>query len=333
MAEKETKTKARKNSVHIVGYLKENTLEDVTNNDGKRSIRGNLVIATDDLNSHKVQFYMNEKNKDGEENSDFAKMLELLPNKTTTIASFLKDHPGENYEVAKNASTKVWAQARLEEYASQEGERITSIVTIKGFKAGLKDASDTFKPCANFTIDLYIGDVVDEVEYDGETPVPTGRVILRGLIPMYDKSVQSIDFVAPVEDNIAGYVKANYKKGQTTTINGEIISIQEQVKKENDDAPACFGRPNEVQYSTRFIRERRILGGSASPIKQGEEGCITNAEIKEGLAARALKMAENGKKAKANKEAKENSEQKEAPKKQQETGAAPKGFSDEDFTW
>ena len=338
MAEKTEKKISRKNSVHIVGYLKENTLEKITTSSGDNAIRGNLIIATDDLNSHKVQYYVSEKTKDGETSEDYTKMLELLPDKTTSIADFLKDNPGSTFEMARNASTKLWAQARLEEYASSEGERTTSIVTIKGFKAGLKTATENFTPSANFTIDIYIKEVVDEVSYadeNDEEGTPTGRVIVKAFVPSYNEVIHYMDFVAPVENNIAAYIKANYKAGQTATINGEILSLQEQIKKENADENACFGRPNEVQYQTRFIRERKILGGSAHPIEQGAEGCITNDEVKAGLAKRATRAAENGKKAKEAK-SKANAQQpkEEAPKQQTSSNpSTPASFNDVDFSF
>ena len=341
MAEKTEKKINRKNSVHIVGYLKENTLEQVSTNEGENAIRGNLIIATDDLNSHKVQFYVSETNKDGETSEDYTKLVELLPDKTTSIADFLKNNPGATFEMAKNASTKVWAQARFEEYVSSEGERTTSMITIKGYKAGLKTASDSFNPSANFTMDIFIKEVVDEVIYadeNDETGTPTGRVIVKAFYPAYNEVVHYIDFVAPVEDGVAAYLKANYKPTQTATVNGIILSLQEQIKKENADEGAYFGRPNETQYQTKFVRERRILGGTAHPLDQGAEGCITNDEIKAGLAKRATKAAENGKRAKeAKAKAAAQQPKQEAPKTQApsnpSTPNTPASFSDVDFSF
>ena len=54
MADKK-KEKQNKNSVIIVGYLKENNLEKVSNPEKGDIIRGSLLIAVDESKSYKVE--------------------------------------------------------------------------------------------------------------------------------------------------------------------------------------------------------------------------------------------------------------------------------------
>ena len=84
MAEKKTKT----NTVKIVGYLKENNLEQIVNARGDKVIRGSIIVATDNISSHKIQFYVAERTSSGEESKDYASLLNLLPDNTITVASF-----------------------------------------------------------------------------------------------------------------------------------------------------------------------------------------------------------------------------------------------------
>lgn len=291
------KTKKKQNSVHIVGYLKENNLEVVTNRRGEETIRGSIVVATSDIGSHKIQFYVSSKTSNGEDSKDYTNLLELLPDKATSIASFLKDNPGSSFEMASNASTKIWVQGRFEEYATRVGERSRSMALLKGFKAGLKEATDTapFKPHAEFTVDIYVKDLQPEVVDEEET----GRMILTGLLPMYDESVQQIDFIVPVENGIAEFVRNEYKPGYTTTVKGEIVSLMKRDLVENSGSDEFFGMATP-QYETTFIRERIVRGISKTPIKQGEDGAITNEFVKNGLAKREVKMDENGKKMSTN---------------------------------
>lgn len=303
MAEKEKKKKtSRANTVKVVGYLKENNLEEITNSRGDRVVRGTLILATDKINSHKVQYYVAETTSAGEKSKDFESMHDLLPENTITIASFLKENPDADFDTAANAASKIWTIARFEEFASRSGERVRSIPTLKGFRAGFAKAEKApFTTCAEFEVDIYINDMSDEVA-DGENGEKTGRVLIEGLIPRYDKSVDKIDFVAVTEDGVAEYIRKNYKIGDTVRINGDVVNLSErQVVESDDDDSAHFGRASSSapQYETKFIHERRVCGGSKKPLSEDDSAYISTELVKDGLANREIKMAENGAKAAA----------------------------------
>lgn len=290
MAEEQKKKKLA-NNVVLTGYLKENNLEKIVNKSGIDVIRGSIIIATDEINAHKVQFYVAATTTNGEPSKDFAKLEEILPGRTTTVASVLKEDPTADFTTALNAATKVYATARFDEYALKEenGEE-RSVVSLKGFRAGPKTISDgVFKPRAEFTADIFINDLKEE---EGGT----GRIVIDGLMPKYDKSVQKVEFIAPVEDGIADYIKGHYHITNTVTLKGDLINTAEKILKE-DNSSSFFGRSDGPQYETKFVRERIIRGGSATPICNGEEGSITTAAVKAGLAERALRMSQNAAKA------------------------------------
>ena len=306
---------SRKNTIRLVGYLKENLLEVVKNQQGDSVIKGSLIIATSDMSSHKVQFYVNEYTRSGEHNDDYDALAELLPEKTVSIASYLKSTPTATFQVAAQMSSKIWAMARFDEYTTRSGERENSMILLKGYKAGFKQATDTspFVPTASFTIDLYINEIKDELDSEEN---PTGRVKVDGYFPVYDGSAGHIDFIAPVEDNIAAYIKRNYHATDTVTLNGDLISTMEVIKEEVTDAPKYFGRQPEEQKTTIFVRERRIYGGSATPIKDGEPTSITSKELKERLVEREEKIKKNSAASKARAD------------RAAENQAPAKGFSD-----
>lgn len=287
--------KKKVNTVKLVGYLKENNLEQITNARGNKVIRGSIIIATDKISSYKVQFYVAETTSKGEESKDYTNLLSLLPDNTITIASYLKENSSADFDTAANASSKIWVIARFDEYARRSGERVTSSVLLKGFRAGFSKADKTFVPCAEFDIDVYLNKITPEVDNNDKE---TGRLLLEGLVPKYDNSVDIIDFVAVSEDGVAGYINKHYAVGDTVNLKGDVVSLQDRQLVESEDSE-FFGRTGAPQYETKFIRERRVVGGSKTPLREGDEGAITKAFVKEGLAAREIKMDKNGAKAKS----------------------------------
>lgn len=291
MAEK--KKNSSNNTVSIKGYLKENTLEQITDSNGNQSIRGSLLIATDALNAHKVQFYVSENGFDGTHSTDYDRLLDLLPAKTTSMASFLKDSSAADFEMAANAATKVWAMGRLDEYATRNGERTTSMVTLKGFRAGLATVDKgPFVPRAEFSATIYINAMEPEKDEAGGL---TGRISIQGLLPKSKGLLDMVDFVAVADNGVAEIVKANWHVGDTVKIEGDLVSLAIRKKVEDTDEGSSFGRTRAPQYETTFIRERRIVGGGRSPIKG--EGELTPDKVKEGLALREAKMIKNGERA------------------------------------
>lgn len=296
MAENKIKNKNRKdNNVTLVGYIKEDNLNLIKDKNNQSVIRGSLTITTDEkgANSHKVQFWTSETTKKGEHSKDFDSLSELLPEKVVSVASYLEDNPGANFAEAAKAATKIWAFARFDEYVYRSGERVSSSITLKGSRAGLKKATDKtpFKPRAEFSIDVYLEDIRPE---EDENESETGRTVVNGIYVDYRGIAQKYSFIAPEEDGIAGYINDHYTVGTTTNLKGDILNIVERKIDENAEDDH-FGRGNGPQYKTTFVNERKIVGGSKTPLKEGEEGAYSKEIIKAALAAREVLMDENGK--------------------------------------
>ena len=294
MAER-TKTIKERNLVTITGYLKENTLEQFITKDGKNAIRGALVISTGRVESHKVQFYLSETNSKGEVSKEYEALLGMLPEKTTTIASYLNANPQADYDTACSYASKVWAAGYFDEYARNTEDRgEVSSVQIRGRRAGFKKASgdQPFSAHSRFEVEIYINELTPELDEMGEK---TGRASLVGLIPVYDQSMLQIKFVAPAEDGVADYIMKNYAVSDTVHVNGVLVNVMNKVLIKSA-SETHFGQGGRDQYQTTFVNERRILGGDIKPIHEGEDGSITKNAVKIGLAKRASKIAANSQK-------------------------------------
>ncbi len=284
-----------KNSVQVEGYLKENNLKLTKDDNGNEVIQGNIIVTVDEegLNSVRIQVYANRYKKADEgkqvESKTFPRWLEILPEKTMTVVSYLKDNPEATFADAKQSVSRVYAKGSMEEYAVREDKKEISYATIKGISAGFKKdgGKNPFKPKAEFIISLFIEKMVEEVDDDGEE---TGRIIITGLTPNYDESVSRITYVTGTEE-VAIFIRDNYEPGQTTYLTGDIVNIKKEVVKQQGEA--SFGRPIEDQIETKFENERTIFGGNPEPLSLEDEGAFTTKEIKTGLAKREEKIATN----------------------------------------
>lgn len=285
----------RKNEVHVVGYLKEDTLELVKDAKGE-SIRGSIVIAIDEVNSYKVQYFARKTTASGKPSKNFENLEKLLPNNVITVASYLANNPTASFAVAANGASKVWARGHLEEYANmKDGKEHTSVI-IKGEGAGFKSITDRvpFDPHANFNCEVYIEKIAPEMKRASaeDSPEETGRLILTGLIPTYDGSMHRIPFIAPAEDGVAAHIGEFYEAGQTARIEGDLVTVQ--VIREAASSGNTFGRVRESQPRASFYKERLIRGGDRQPKGPEDPGAITPEVVKDGLATRAAKIAESG---------------------------------------
>lgn len=290
-----------RNFVSITGYLKENTLDTFTTKDGQPCIKGSLVIATSEIDAHKVSFYVTKFDKNHQPNKNYNDLEALLPLQTNTIGNFIKANPNATFQMAMGQATKVFVRAKFEEYASKIDNNERSMILLKGFSAKVKTVSDTqqFTPAATFSVDVYIDKIVEETKHNKETESlePTGRLILQCFLPQYDGRMDKINFIVPTDDNKAEFIRNNYTVGNTANFTGKIINITQEVES---DAPIvedsfAWGATTQKQIKTTFTRERIILGREYGkiPLEEGMSGAITKDMIKKGLVIRDEHIADN----------------------------------------
>ena len=283
------KKQSFRNSVRLVGYLKETTLEEKVSQAGRHFITGNITVALDEFNTHRVRFLVFE-----DDNAEkYATLAKFLPANTVSIASYLKSTPTANFTTASSMAAKLWVMATIEEFASRSGEKEKSMIMLKGFSLGLVDAEKPFVPSASFEADVYIETMEDEEDEHG---VPSGRLLIGAIVPAYKGMVYRVPLVAPAEDNIAKYMKKVYKVGDTARLSGRLVAMRVHIANEAPAETEYFGKVEEQQYTTRFVRENIIEKGPKTPIAQGAEGSISTDFVKNGLALREVEMDKNGQK-------------------------------------
>ena len=281
----------RRNYVGIVGYLKENTLECVSYN-GQEAIKGNLIIATSENESFRVQFFAYRKSKSGADNKTYLDLVELLPGKTISIASYLTGNPGATFQTAAQCSTKVYVRGELEEDTIKLDNKESTRCVIRGKSAKRRTVTEArpFVPEATFAIDMYIESMKEESVFNKETQDNelTGRLCIVGLTPNYQGVMNRITYVVP-KGKLADFVSSNYEVGDTANFAGVLVeTFERKLADAADSDQFAFEAGGKNQYETKFTSERVIKGRDAGklPIHQGEEGCITIDEVKHGLVLR-----------------------------------------------
>ena len=105
---------------------------------------------------------------------------------------------------------------------------------------------------ASFVTDIFIMDMRDEVNREGET---TGRLIIKGGIVQYGGKLDVVEFIVEAPDTVE-YISRNWEINGTVTVKGRIrvLSQEEEVQSSGwgEDVP---------ETTTRFVRELIITTG------------------------------------------------------------------------
>ena len=277
----------RRNTIFVEGHLKENALQVISTDKGE-AIRGHIVIAVDEHNSFKIQYFVSKRTKNGEEAKEYASLEALLPEKTMSVAQYLQTVPTANFANAANASSKIWAVASIEEFVSKDPEgKEKTMITYRGKRGGIKEG-DTFNPRATFKCDVYLEAKKPEVNTEGEE---TGRINITGLIPAYNGSMYRVNFVTN-EGDASNYVNDLYEVGQTVYLEGNIVAVRQEVARTSTKTMGwgtAAALPPKTYFNTQFV----ICGGSTTPINEDEPGAITKKDVKDGLNVRESEATAN----------------------------------------
>lgn len=228
------------NQVVVEGLFAENRLEDVEI-DGIKVIRGEFDVEVAEGEIHTLRVYATEKKKDGTENSIY-KGLKTVKNEYKSIAS----HGREEADKVRITNGKLG----LNEYYAPDGQLKQYTQLTTNF-INRVPVNDKFEPKAEFEVELFVHSVTDEIKNNEET----GRVILKGYVPLFNGRVIPMQFV--VDKDGADFVKDNYEPGKTVKVFGEIINRVEIKKTEEKVA---FGKPKE-KISRNIVRELLVTGG------------------------------------------------------------------------
>jgi len=148
-----------------------------------------------------------------------------------------------------NASNVRLTGATLQEnnFVSRSGQLINGWQIRGSFINEAKVA-----PVASFVTDIFIMDMHDEVDREGDT---TGRLIVKGGIVQYGGKLDVVEFIVEAPDTVE-YISRNWEVNGTVTVKGRIrvLSQEEEVQSSGwgEDVP---------DTTTRFVRELIITTG------------------------------------------------------------------------
>jgi hypothetical protein len=255
------------NNVTIEGILTENKLDyKKTVGEGKDYISGDLLIEISPNNIVPVNFFSFKYKKDGAPNRIYGS----LENVIETYKSIAK-HGREEADKIRITGGKIEAN----EFYNASGQLISTFRIRSNF---VNRVSGEFEPQASFQVETYIQGITEEVKDD----VPTDRVIINGVVPMYKGKISLLKFFV---ENDAGkeYVQKNYSKGDTVKLAGildnEIVEINRTQEME-------FGG-DIVDTYTRIKREL-IVNKGGKPYEEEEK--FDTALIKQAMTQREVDL-------------------------------------------
>ena len=250
-----------KNALTIVGAIKEHKLEKGTNKDGGTVMMGSLVIKAGQFKEVEVNVYVAEKTKKGKDNKTFTILNNILTEEYKTMANAKEDETVTKVRVY--GSGDFTPHFKEDMYKKKETEDVATKIKIDlGFGNIAVDntiTEDKYK--AEFDVEIYVTVIEEEVDSEENA---TGRVKVKGWMPVYGGTVIPIDMVAGIttgddgeEINIAEGIQDMVEEGSTFNAWGDINfeKIVEETKKGGSIGKA------KVETKNTYINELVITGG------------------------------------------------------------------------
>lgn len=260
-----TTLKALKNTVDVIGRVKEVNLELGTTRDGKENIKGNVVVLVEEsvngeARSHdiRVRVYSNKFKRDGNINGLYTG-YETVMNEYKSIADV-----GD-----KKEADLVHVQGLLElnEYISQDGtKRSSNQVSGKFFKRITTDDVKRGRgPKAVATVEAVVEGIKDELDQDG---LPSGNKKLSAFNvdffgELRENSKPVIPFEAIVPENLADVFDDLYDTGDTGKFSLKINNYAEEATEEDVQEVSGFGITEGLSEVKRnFVNNLEVIGGT-----------------------------------------------------------------------
>ena len=261
----ESNLKALKNTVDVIGRVKEVNLELGTTRDGKENIKGNVVVLVEEsvngeTRSHdiRVRVYSNKFKRDGNINGLYTG-YETVMNEYKSIADV-----GD-----KKEADLVHVQGLLElnEYISQDGtKRSSNQVSGKFFnRITTDDVKKRRGPKAVATVEAVVEGIKDELDQDG---LPSGNKKLSAFNvdffgELRENSKPVIPFEAIVPENLADAFDDLYDTGDTGKFSLKINNYAEEATEEDVQEVSGFGSTEGLSEVKRnFVNNLEVIGGT-----------------------------------------------------------------------
>lgn len=260
-----TTLKALKNTVDVIGRVKEVNLELGTTRDGKENIKGNVVVLVEEsvngeTRSHdiRVRVYSNKFKRDGNINGLYTG-YETVMNEYKSIADV-----GDKKEADL---VHVQGSLELNEYISQDGtKRSSNQVSGKFFnRITTDDVKKRRGPKAVATIEAVVEGIKDELDQDG---LPSGNKKLQAFNvdffgELRENSKPVIPFEAIVPENLADAFDDLYDTGDTGKFSLKINNYAEEATEEDVQEVSGFGSTEGLSEVKRnFVNNLEVIGGT-----------------------------------------------------------------------
>lgn len=169
------------------------------------------------------------------------------------------------------------ATLRENNFVSKSGQLINTWQISTSFINEATKMSDI----ASFNIDLFIMDMHDEVDREGD---PTGRLVIKGGVIQYGGALDVIEFIVEGNDAV-DYISHNWNIGDTVNAGGRIRFTSQEEKRAASESSWGEELP---ETSTRMVRELIITRGSDEAFE--EEFAYNDTDIKKAFNERKARL-------------------------------------------
>lgn len=278
--------KQAENVVKIEGILSEvNIREDVSKTTQKPYIMGEIKIRVNqDINGETkdieipVNLFATKEKKAGGINPAY-EAIKKIQNEYTSIAAC--------GDVSKASRVRI-DKGELGENAfwGNDGRLVSQPRIRTSFTTRINSADCNQK--ADFKTTIVVAKISDEIIKDE----PTGRLIVKGIIPQYGEKVDIVDYVVASEEAI-NHIRTYWNEGDTVTVAGK---VNFSTKTTVEEKTVGFGDPIREE-KTFSVKELIITSGSASAL-EGDAAYSTE-EISTALKERMASLEASKEKKKA----------------------------------
>ena len=261
------------NKVTIVGKLLDATFNSGKTKAGASYEKANITVRVaqhfgghDEVSEIPVSMFASQFTQKGTPNPAYQSIQDLRKMKTA------QDHGIDGADTVRITG----AQIRENNFVAKSGKLINSWQINTSFVN-----SGNIAEAATFTIDIFIMDMTDELDREGD---PTGRLLIKGAIVQYGSKLDVLNFIVENPDTV-DYIRSNWNVNDTNTVQGRIRvrSIEEKPISSNnswgEDIP---------DTTTRLVRELIITKGDDEG--KEEDFAYDPAEIKKGFNVRKAEI-------------------------------------------
>lgn len=248
--------KQAENKVVIEGILSEVDIKTgVSKNTNKEYIAGEIKVKVDQdiLGETKeieipISLYATKTTNAGGPNPAY-EAISKIQNEYTSIAAC-----GNEEEASRIAINR--AELTENAFYGSNGVLVSMPRIRASFTQRIK--ADDCKPKATFQNTIVIGKIQEEIKNDE----PTGRLIIKGIVPQYGEKVSVIDFIAASEESI-NHINTYWNEGDTVVVAGKVNFSSKTVTEEKS---VGFGEPI-IEERTISVRELIISSGSETALE------------------------------------------------------------------